>query len=188
MAGRASLLKKIHGLYPGLTKDSPEVNEITERIKELEYEGYQFEGAEGSLEIIVKKVMGQYKPFFELVNYTLVSAYPATDGVLDRATIKIRVGNETEISAAEGNGPVHALDRALRKALERFYESVQSVYLVDYKVRIMDYSDATASKTRVLIESTDGESTWTTIGVSTDIIQASWIALVDSIEYKLMKK
>lgn len=186
MAGRTALLKKLSKIYPNLTKDSPEINKVVERIKELEFEGYRFEGAEGSFEIAVRKLLGSYKPFFELINYTMVSSYPATDGVLDRATVKIKVGDEIEITAAEGNGPVHALDSALRQALERFYKNLKNMHLVDYKVRILEYSDATAAATRVLIESTDGENSWTTIGVSTDIIQASWIALVDSIEYKLI--
>lgn len=187
MAGRTSLLKKINKIAPSLTKDSPETAAIIDRIKALEYDGYQFEGAEGSFELIVRKQLGKYMPFFDLMNYTIVCDYPESNGVSDRVTIKIMVEGEVEMTAAEGNGPVNALDTALRKALERFYPNVKTVSLVDYKVRVLESTDATASKVRVLIESTDRESSWTTIGVSTDIIQASWIALVDSIEYKLIK-
>lgn len=186
MAGRTAILTKVKKIVPDLTKDSKELKEIIAKLKELEYEGYQFEGADSSFELVVRKKLGRYKPFFRLINYTIVCEHPGVEGLYDRATIKIEVDGETEIAAAEGNGPVNALDKALRKALYRFYPSVKTVQLVDYKVRVLESTDATASKVRVLIDSSDGKMVWSTIGVSTDVIQASWMALVDSIEYKLI--
>lgn len=186
MAGRTAILTKINKIAPELTKDSPETRAIIERLKALEHEGYQFEGADGSFELVVRKQLGKYKAFFNLINYSILSDHPGILGMNDRATIKIEVDGDTEITVAEGNGPVNALDTALRQALNRFYPNVRHAQLVDYKVRVLESTDATASKVRVLIDSSDGESIWSTIGVSTDIIQASWYALVDSIEYKLL--
>jgi 2-isopropylmalate synthase len=128
-----------------------------------------------------------YIPLFELVNFKIIGERPYVEGQSASAVIKILVDGKTEITAAEGNGPVHALDRALRKALERFYPQLKNVHLTDYKVRVLDGKIATASKVRVLITSTDGSAVWTTVGVSNDIIEASWIALADSVEYKLIK-
>ena len=186
MAGRTTILTKINKIVPELNKESEETKSIIDKIKELELEGYQFEGADSSFELIVRKQLGKYKAFFNLINYSIISDHPGVLGMNDRATIKIEVDGETEITVAEGNGPVNALDKALRKALYRFYPNVKNVSLIDYKVRVLESSEATASKVRVLIDSSDGETVWSTIGVSTDIIQASWIALVDSIEYKLI--
>ena len=149
--------------------------------------GYQYEGAETSFEIIVRKVLGKYQPLFELTEFKVIVNEPSINNVNSYALIKIKVGDQEEITASDGDGPVNALDNALRKALERFYPNIKSVKLTDYKVRVLDSKTATASKVRVLIESTDGEDTWTTIGVSTDIIEASWRALVESIEYKVIK-
>lgn len=187
MAGRTSILKRIREVNPDLTKESPETGAIIDRIKELEHLGYQFEGADGTFELIVRKQLGKYRPFFELVNYSIVTGYPHHTDSSATASIKVIVDGQTEITAADGNGPVNALDKALRKALVGFYPNLDSVHLIDYKVRVMESKSATAAKVRVLIESTDGISAWTTVGVSSDIIEASWIALVDSIEYKLMK-
>ena len=170
-----------------ITKDSPETKRVIERLKELEYEGYQYEGAETSFELVIRKILGKYKPFFELVEFKVIVDEPTVNSVNSSAMIKIRVGEQTEITAAEGDGPVNALDSALRKALERFYPQIAEMKLTDYKVRVLDSNYATASKVRVLIETTDGEDVWTTVGVSTDIIEASWRALVDSVEHKLIK-
>jgi 2-isopropylmalate synthase len=156
-------------------------------MKELEHQGYQFEGAESTFELVIRKQLGKYKPFFELETFKLMTEQPA-NGHSASALIKVKVDGKSEITAAEGDGPVHALDCALRKALEVFYPELNHVHLTDFKVRVIDSNSATAAKVRVLIESTDNESVWTTVGVSTDIIEASWIALVDSIEYKLIKE
>ncbi|MDR1688386.1 MAG: citramalate synthase [Clostridiales bacterium] len=188
VSGRSTILSKIKRISPQIEKDSPETEEIMSRLKELEHEGYQFEAAESAFELVIRKHLGKYKPFFELFDFRVIGEYPtAEQGASARATIKIMVDGKTEITAAEGDGPVNALDKALRKALEVFYPSLSEVHLTDYKVRVLDEKSATAAKVRVLIESSDGRESWSTVGVSTDIIQASWIALVDSIEYKLIK-
>jgi len=186
VAGRSALLAKINAIDPTLNKDSTETKKILERLKALEHEGYQFETAESSFELVVRKLLGKYKPFFELKEYKVIIQEPSTNGVNSSAMIRISVGEQEEITAAEGDGPVNALDNAVRKALERFYPAIREIKLTDYKVRVLDSDKASAAKVRVLIESTDHKANWTTTGVSTDIIEASWRALVDSIEYKLV--
>ncbi len=187
VAGRSTLLAKINQVDPTLTKDSPETKLIVDRLKELEHEGYQFETAESSFELVVRKMLGKYRPFFDLKTFKVTVNEPSADGLNSTAMIKISVDGQTEITAAEGDGPVNALDQALRRALGRLYPQGNEVKLTDYKVRVLDSGQATAAKVRVLIESADAQTTWTTVGVSTDIIEASWRALVDSIEYKLMR-
>jgi 2-isopropylmalate synthase len=185
VSGRAAILSHIQKIDPSLTKNSPETREIIQKIKELEHLGYQFEGAEGSISLIIRKHLGRYTPFFELINFKIIGERPYPEGSSASALIKITVDGRQEVTAAEGDGPVNALDKALRKALEVFYPSLGDMRLIDFKVRVMDGSSATASVVRVLIDSTDGHDSWTTVGVSKDIIEASWLALVDSIEYKL---
>ena len=187
VSGRATILSKINEIDDSITKDSPETKRIIDKLKALEYEGYQFEGAESSFELVIRKELGKYKPFFELNHFRVSVIEPSGQGFSSSAMIKICVDNEEEITAAEGEGPVNALDKALRKALERFYPQIKDIRLTDFKVRVLDSQKATAAKVRVLIETTDGEDVWNTVGVSTDIIDASWKALVDSIEYKLLK-
>lgn len=186
VAGRSALLARINAIDPSLNKDSAETRKILDRLKALEHEGYQFETAESSFELVVRKLLGKYRPFFELKEYKVIIQEPAINGVNSSAVIKICVGDQEEITAAEGDGPVNALDNAVRKALERFYPAIKEIKLTDYKVRVLDSDRASAAKVRVLIESTDHKDNWTTTGVSTDIIDASWRALVDSIEYKLV--
>lgn len=188
VAGRSTLLARIKAVDPAIGKDSPETKKIVDRLKQLEHEGYQFEAAESSFELVVRKILGKYKPFFELIEFKVMVNEPAVNGMNSSAMIKIRVGDEVEITAAEGDGPVNALDKAVRKALERFYPAIGEIRLTDYKVRVLDSKQASAAKVRVLIESTDHREHWTTIGVSTDVIDASWHALVDSIEYKLVRE
>jgi 2-isopropylmalate synthase len=187
VAGRSMIIEKLRKFDASITKDSPVASQVIARLKELEHGGYQFEGAEGSFELLVRKNMGKYKPFFDLSYYKIIAEQPL-DGVAETAFAQIKIGvdGEMAITAGEGDGPVHALDVALRKALERFYPGVKQIRLTDFKVRVLDSKSATAAKVRVLIESTDGESDWTTVGVSTDLIEASWLALVDSFEYKLI--
>jgi 2-isopropylmalate synthase len=187
VAGRSSLLAKIRRVAPEADKGSPEVQRVLARLKAMEQEGYQFEGAESTFELLIRKQLGKYRPLFRLEHFKVIGEQPARDACGASALIKIIVDGKTEITAAEGDGPVHALDRALRKALEVFYPQLGEVRLTDYKVRVLDSQSATASKVRVLIESADGTGAWTTVGVSTDILQASWMALVDSIEYKLIR-
>lgn len=188
VAGRSTIISKIQKIKPSITRESSETQLIIDALKELEFKGYQFEGAEGSFELLVRKKLGKYKPFFELEHFKIIGEQPTKDNKPSSSTlIKVTVDGKTEITAAEGDGPVNALDLALRKALEVFYPALADIRLTDYKVRILDSKTGTAAKTRVLIESTDGKDSWTTVGVSTDIIEASWLALVDSIEYKLIK-
>lgn len=188
VSGRTTVLAKIKGIAPNLTKDSVETTEIVNKIKELEHQGYQFESADASFELIVLNVLNQFKPHFKLNMYKTSGEFPCPDGEMSAyAMIKVEVDGKNETVASVGNGPVNALDQALRKALSVFYPELKKVHLTDYKVRVLTGDKATAAKVRVLIESTNGEDLWTTVGVSTDIIEASWIALVDSIEYILYK-
>ena len=188
VAGRATILEKIRKFDPAITKDNPVVSEIVTKMKDMEHNGYQFEGAEGSFELMVRKIIGKYRPFFKLCYYKTIGEKPRLDGHLcSFAQLKIEVDGQLAVTAGEGDGPVHALDTALRSALEKFYPSVSSIRLTDYKVRVLDSKSATGAKVRVLIETTDGSDIWTTVGVSTDIIEASWIALVDSFEFKLIR-
>ena len=186
VSGRTALLAKVHEVVPDLSKSSPELGMLVERLKELEFQGYQFEAATASFEMVVLKELGRFTPFFHLELFRIIGEQDCADRHMASAMVKLRVGDRYEITADEGDGPVHALDRALRKALEVFYPSLAGVRLIDYKVRVMD-SKATAALVRVLIESSDGENVWTTVGVSTDIINASMHALSDSMEYKLYR-
>ena len=187
VAGRSMVIEKIRKFDSAITKDSPVAAQIVARLKELEHEGYQYEGAEGSFELLVRKNMGKYKPFFDLHYYKIIGEQPiGGENTTAFAQIKIGVEGDMAITAGEGDGPVHALDVALRKALEKFYPGVKQIRLTDFKVRVLDSKSATAAKVRVLIESTDGEHVWSTVGVSTDLIEASWLALVDSFEFKLI--
>ena len=161
---------------------------LFQRLKEAENEGYQYEAAEASFELLTRKVFDEYQPFFNLLGFR-VNIEKLTDHSLrSEATIKVEAPNgEIEHTAADGDGPVNALDNALRKALERFYPALKDVHLTDYKVRVLDTQAGTAAKVRVLIEASDGIDHWGTVGVSENIIQASWEALTDSLEYKLYK-
>jgi len=190
VAGKSTVIAKIKKIYPEIKKDDPALNEIVNTIKGLEYVGYQFEGADASFELIVHKAFGNFKPFFEVENFKTIGEGPSeTNKYSASAIIKVKVEGEEEVTAANGDGPVDALNKALRKAIGRFYPILNNVVLSDYKVRILDGKEsATAAITRVIIESTDGIHTWSTVGVSKDIIEASFKALTDSIEFKLFKE
>lgn len=186
VSGRSTLLAKAAAIAPELKKNSPEAAEILEKLKEMEHYGYHFEAADASMELLVKRILGTYKQHFKLVLYRTMGEFPVPQGGMPAsATVKIDVDGKEEVSAALGNGPVNALDIALRKALSVFYPAIGNIQLTDYKVRVLEENSTTAAKVRVLIETADSGHTWTTIGVSNDIIEASIIALVDSIEYKL---
>ena len=188
VAGRSMIIEKIREFDPSVQKSDPVVAEIVNSVKELEHQGYQFEGADGSLDLLIIKALGKFKPFFTLNYYQANETFPLIEeNLYSMAQIKVSVGNQQKMAAGEGNGPVNAMDNALRDALKDFYPCVKDIHLTDYKVRVLDSKSATASRVRVLIESTDGEESWTTIGVSCDVVQASWLALVDSFEYKLVK-
>jgi 2-isopropylmalate synthase len=184
--GRAAIAERVRKLDAGIGKSHPAIAALSRRLKALEAEGWAFEGADASFEILVLKELGLYKSFFDIIAYRVQSEHPA--GKLMEcchAWVKVFVNGQYEIAAAEGDGPVNALDGALRRSLLRFYPQLAKVRLSDYKVRVIDGKDATAAKVRVLIESTDGASSWITVGVSADIIDASRLALADSIEYAL---
>ncbi len=187
VAGRSAVLERLRKLDPAIQKSDAVVDAVVARLKALEQEGYQFEGADGSFDLLMRKALGTYKPLFELEHFRLLGERPARGEMGAAVLMKISVEGQTEITAAEGDGPVNALDRSLRKALERFYPALKTVRLTDFKVRVLNGNAATEAAVRVLIESTDGREVWTTVGVSTDIIEASWKALVDSIEYKLIQ-
>lgn len=187
LSGASNLQYKVKELGLAFPEDKGAQQRFIAKIKELEYQGYQFEGAEASFELLLKKETGAFDSGFDLGSFTVITTKRGGQPVYSEASIKVSVGNEAYHTAAEGNGPVAALDHAIRQSLKRFYPTLSEMHLVDYKVRVLDGKDATEAKVRVLIESADQESSWTTIGVSTDIIEASWIALTDSISYKLMK-
>lgn len=187
VAGRSALLARINQVDAALTKDSPETIRILEQLKELEHEGYQFETAESSFQLLVRKLLGKHEAFFHLHEYQVNIHEPSQNGINSSVVIKISVDGQTEVAAAEGDGPINALDKAVRMALGRFYPAISEIKLTDYKVRVLDSDKASAAKVRVLIESRDQHESWTTIGVSTDIVDASWHALIDSIEYKLVR-
>lgn len=187
ISGRMAVLQRARQILPELTKDSPETQNILSELKALENRGYQFEGADASFELLVRRMTGLGHTYFDLKGFKVIINEPALDGHVASAMVEIAVNGEEEISAAVGNGPVNALDRAARRALERFYPSLKTMHLSDFKVRVLDSSDTTAALVRVIIESSDETGSWTTIGVSSDVIEASWQALVDSLEYKLLR-
>jgi 2-isopropylmalate synthase len=185
LSGRGNILYKAseYGL-DGVDKD--QALKVLEQIKELENEGFTFESAEASVDMMLRRTQPDYEPPFELVDFLTVVEHRAGRGLVAEATVKVRVGDEVVHTAAEGNGPVNALDAALRKALLPFYPQLKNFHLDDYKVRILDGEAGTAAKTRVLIDTSDGVRRWSTVGASTNIIEASWRALVDSVEYGLL--
>lgn len=188
VAGRSTVLEKIRRIAPDVKKDDPVTAKIIEKIKEMEYKGYQFEGADASFELLIRKQLGTYRPFFSLEKFKTIGEQRAgEDFAPATAVVKVRVNGEAEITAAEGNGPVNALDKALRKALARFYPALAAYKLTDYKVRILDGKETSSAVTRVLVEGSDTKNVWTTVGVSRDIIEASLIALTDALEYKLIR-
>ena len=188
LAGKANILWKAREYGIDLAADTPDSRRILDELKGLEDEGFQFEGAEASFELLMERALGRGKSYFDLDAYrVLVEEQSQAGEAVAEATVRLRVRGVPEHTAASGSGPVNALDHALRKALEEFYPNLKSVRLLDYKVRILDESKGTAAKTRVLVTSGDGEETWGTVGVSDNIIEASWRALVDSIEYKLRR-
>lgn len=188
--GRSGLMEKVETYGITLSKDNPKLQELLATLKDLENEGYQFEGAEGSLELLTRKAVGRHKPSFQLLGFRVVVEKREANTVpSSEATVTVKVGEEVQHTSAEGTGgPVNALDHALRKALEKFYPQLKEVKLLDYKVRVLAASHGTASKVRVLIESGDHKEKWGTVGVSENIMEASWQALADSIEYKLLPK
>ncbi len=193
LAGRSTLVLKAKEL--GLELDGPQVNELVDTLKRMEHEGYHFEVADASLELLMRRAGGWRQPWLEVESFRVISddddpssvaGGTPTSTMLTEATVKVHVGGERRIAVAEGNGPVNALDTALRGALGDSYPALDLVHLTDYKVRVLDTAKGTGAITRVLVDSTNGDRSWTTIGVSENIIEASWQALLDSLLYGLL--
>lgn len=188
LSGRSNILAKAQEFNINLDSKDPVTLDILDNIKEMENRGYQFEGAEASFELLMKRALGTHRKFFSVIGFRVIDEKRHEDQKpISEATIMVKVGGKVEHTAAEGNGPVNALDNAIRKALEKFYPKLKEVKLLDYKVRVLPAGQGTASAIRVLIESGDRDSRWGTVGVSDNIIDASYQALVDSIEFKLHK-
>jgi len=193
LAGKSNIVQKADELGIRLDKDSPELTDLLRRIKQLENEGFEFEGAEGSLELLMLRARHSYESVFSIfdrIDYrVLIEKRKVDPHPVSEATVTVEVGGQVEHTAAWGNGPVNALDRALRKVLPKYFpgRGLENVALLDYKVRVLTATEGTAARVRVLIESGDGRAKWGTVGVSENVIEASWQALVDSIEYKLLR-
>lgn len=186
LAGQSNLIFKAQELNLDLEQDKAKTKQVIDHIKQLEHEGYQFEGADASLELLLREAYGRIEHMFTLESFKIQVEKTADRPVVSEAIVKMNVQGEQVYTVAEGNGPVNALDNALRKALMQYYPKIQNIHLSDYKVRVIDEKDATAAKVRVLIETTDFTSSWNTVGVSENIIEASWQALIDSIRYALI--
>jgi len=185
LSGSSNVLAKIEKYK--IEHDRKLMRKILKKVQDLENQGYHFESAEGSFDLLVKKAVGKYKGFFNLEDYRVVTEMGKKGKSFTRATVKIKVRGVEALTASDGDGPVNALDGALRKALEKFYPSINEMHLMDFKVRVINPKEATAAKVRVIIETRDHKDIWGTVGVSENLIDASWQALVDSIEYKLLK-
>ena len=186
LSGKSNVAYKAQEFGLDALDDVEQTRQVLERIKELENQGFQFEGAEGSVELLMRRARSGYELPFELMDFHLLVRGSHNGGMAAEATVKVRVGDQMIHTAADGNGPVNALDAAVRKALLPFYPHLADVRLMDYKVRILDGDAGTAAQTRVLIDSADGQRAWSTVGSSANIIEASWQALADSLEYALL--
>ncbi|MBU0711437.1 citramalate synthase [bacterium] len=187
LSGKSNIVFKADELGVDLESDTDKIPEIVQQLKQLEHEGYEFEAAEGSLELLIKKLKNEYRNYFTLQGFRILIEKNESDEIRSEATVRMIVNDQVEHTASEGVGPVNALDNALRKALINFYPEIDEMKLSDYKVRVINANAATSAKVRVLIESSDEKKTWNTVGVSENIIEASWQALTDSISYYLMK-
>jgi 2-isopropylmalate synthase len=193
LAGKSNILQKAAELNIPIAKDSPELAAILKKVKQLENEGFEFEGAEGSLELLMLRAGHNYESVFNMfdrIDYRILTEKRKVDPhPVSEATVTVEVGGNIEHTAAWGNGPINALDKALRKVLPKYFpgRGLENVRLIDYKVRVLTAAEGTAARVRVLIESGDGKNKWGTVGVSENVIEASWQALVDSIEYKLLR-
>jgi len=185
LSGKSNILAELEKAK--LTEDKALAKKILARVRELENEGYQFEAANASFDLLTKRVMGTFKPSFELIKYHVDVEKQKADKIVTEATVKLRVGDRVEHVVSEGDGPVDALDTALRRSLEASYPVLREMRLIDYKVRVVNARAGTAARVRVVIESRDKQSIWGTVGVSENVIEASWLALVDSVEYKLQR-
>ena len=188
LSGQSNIKYKAEKLGIDLPREKEFSKNFVQHIKSLEYEGFQFDGAEASFELLLRTELKQYEEFFKITYSKVNVMFSGNGDEYAEAVLKVKVGKEIEHTAADGDGPVNALDNALRKALDKFFPNLDSMGLIDFKVRVMDGRGGTAAKVRVLIESRDQDRIWSTIGVSEDIIEASWQALADSFQYKLSKE
>ncbi|MFM9278642.1 citramalate synthase [Paenibacillus jiagnxiensis] len=188
LAGQSNVLSKAKDIGIHLDPSSEEARSVIEKIKDLEHQGYQFEGADASLELLIREANGEIKELFTFESFKVLVEKSAGRPVVSEAFVKLNVAGSSVYTAAEGNGPVNALDNALRKALAQYFPALRDMHLSDYKVRVLDEKDATAAKVRVLIESRNYENTWNTVGVSGNVIEASWEALVDSFRHALLSE
>ncbi len=195
LSGKSNILYKAEEIGLDLPSTGKEAKKLLERVKLMESRGFQYENAEASFELLIQRAKSDYQPPFELVDFMVVvekrrrpPSQASPEEILSEAMVKVKVGDKILHTVAEGNGPVNALDQALRKSLLQFYPNIANVRLVDYKVRILEETIGTGAQVRVLIESTDGAEAWRTVGGSTNIIEASWLALADSLEYWLLKQ
>jgi 2-isopropylmalate synthase len=184
MSGRSTVQLKASEL--GLDLDGPVLADVLDKLKTLEHRGYHFEVADGSLELLMRVATGWKQTFFRLESFRVITEQREDGAFVTEATIKVHAGDERVLATAEGNGPVNALDAALRKAIGSTFPELAHLHLTDYKVRVLDTAKGTGAITRVLIDTTDGERSWSTIGVSENIIEASWEALADSIVFGLL--
>ena len=187
LSGKTSIILKAKDMEMDLSKDDPQTKKILRLVQNLENQGYYFEAADGSFELLMKRALKKHKPFFTLQGFNVNIEKREDNTLISEATIKVKVNRKEEHTVSEGDGPVNALDNALRKALNKFYPTLAKMHLSDFKVRVLDEKAGTAAKVRVLIQSQDEKSSWGTVGVSENVIEASWQALVDSVEYKLLK-
>ena len=187
VAGKSAMASKLEDEYPNVARDKKKVKELMDKLKLKEMDGLSFEGAESSFKIFIMKELGLHKQMFNLIHFKVFDEPSHHNTFGAYAVVKVDVNGQTRMTAADGNGPVNALDKALREALAGFYPELTKVVLTDYKVRVLETDHATGAKVRVIIESSDGKDSWRTVGVSTDVIEASLYALIDSIDYKLLE-
>jgi 2-isopropylmalate synthase len=187
LSGKSNLVYKAQEMDMDIAEHDEKLKVAVNRIKKLENQGYEFEAAEASVRVLMETALSGEKEFFKIDNFRVVTDMHRTGEVTSEATVKIRVGDRSVHTVAEGDGPVHALDKALHAALNQFFEQLRCVKLTDYKVRVLEGSQGTGAKVRVHIQQTDGEESWTTVGVSENILEASYLALADGVRYKLLK-
>jgi 2-isopropylmalate synthase len=187
LSGKSSIVDKAGEFGFSIDKNSSEAKKILDHVQEMEKGGYQFELAEASLLLVMRKAAASARKYFEMKDFRVIVEKRCAGEMISEATVKLNIGDEQKHTVSLGDGPVHALDRALRKALTEFYPQISEMHLSDFRVRVLDEKSATAARVRVLIQSQDGSDSWWTVGVSENIIEASWLALKDSFEYKFLK-
>src|SRR6185369_10195656 len=187
LSGGSTIVSKAEAYSLDLSKGSPETRGLLKQVTEMERDGYSFEGAEASFELLLMQAVGRYRKLFDVEGFRVIVEKRGDGEPITEATVKLRVDGEDQLTVAEGDGPVHALDSALRKALLRFYPELAEIKLTDFKVRVVNVREGTAAKVRTIVDSSDGEDTWSTVGVSTNMIEASWHALVDGVVYGLQR-